>query len=41
MLRVYSGANENAPLLESIVESLRFATRLGICREFKRIYSFG
>ena len=29
MLRVYSGANENAPLLESIIESLRLATRLG------------
>lgn len=29
MLRVYSGANENAPLLESMVESLRLVTRLG------------
>lgn len=29
MLRVYSGANENAPLLEPIVESLRLATRFG------------
>lgn len=29
MLRVYSGANENTPLAESTVESLRLETCLG------------